>query len=110
MWATPTMGGRCTVCASAGVRVASAIAKAAKWMRATMGISIIRMNNKMSSAFTRRTLLAALPLARALAITKPLKISAIELWELRGRRETTRGLDQQYQINPLYIYDELRPA
>ncbi len=64
----------------------------------------------MSFAFTRRGFLATLPLAQALAITKPLKISAVELWELHGHREAARGVDQQYQVNPLYIYDELRPA
>ena len=29
---------------------------------------------------------------------------------MRGHRETVRGIDQQYQVNPLYIYDDLRPA
>jgi L-alanine-DL-glutamate epimerase-like enolase superfamily enzyme len=36
-------------------------------------------------------------------------IGAIEIWEFRGHHTVTRGVDQQYQVNPLYIYDELRP-
>src|ERR1017187_3857164 len=46
----------------------------------------------------------------AFAELKPAKITAIEIWNVHGHRETPRGVDQQYQINPLYIYDELRPA
>jgi L-alanine-DL-glutamate epimerase-like enolase superfamily enzyme len=57
----------------------------------------------------RRRFLAALPCAAALAEAKPLKISAVEIWELSGHREAEQGLNQQYQVNPLYIYDELRP-
>jgi L-rhamnonate dehydratase len=52
----------------------------------------------------------SLPVLTALAETKPLKIDAVEVWEFRGHRTTTRGVDSQYQINPLFIYDELRPA
>jgi len=48
--------------------------------------------------------------AAALAETKPLKITAVEIWQCRGHRQTTRGVDQQYQVNPLFVYDELRPA
>jgi L-rhamnonate dehydratase len=59
---------------------------------------------------SRRQFLAALPACAALAQTKPLKITAVELVELRGHREAIRGIDQQYQVNPLFIYDELRPA
>ncbi|SPE38652.1 Mandelate racemase/muconate lactonizing enzyme, C-terminal domain protein [Candidatus Sulfopaludibacter sp. SbA3] len=59
---------------------------------------------------SRRHFLAALPVAAALAETKPAKITAVETWEVRGHRDTMRGVDQQYQVNPLYIYDELRPA
>ena len=50
--------------------------------------------------------LSALP---ALAQTRPMPIGGVEIWELRGHRATTRGVDQQYQVNPLYIYDDLRP-
>jgi L-alanine-DL-glutamate epimerase-like enolase superfamily enzyme len=59
---------------------------------------------------SRRSFLAAAPALSALAETRPLKISAAELWELRGHRDTRRGVDQQYQANPLHIYDDLRPA
>lgn len=59
-------------------------------------------------SFTRRSFLAALPFA-ALAETKPLPIAAIEIWQLRGHAETLRGVDHQPQVNPLDIYDELRP-
>src|SRR5450631_349261 len=57
----------------------------------------------------RRQFLATLPAFAAFADTKPLKITAVEIWELRGHAETRRGVDQQYQVNPLYIYDDLRP-
>jgi L-alanine-DL-glutamate epimerase-like enolase superfamily enzyme len=59
---------------------------------------------------SRRSFLGAAALLPALAETKPLPIAAIELWELRGRRDSRRGADQQYQVNPLFVYDELRPA
>src|SRR5258708_3759789 len=65
-------------------------------------------------ALTRRRFLATLPAIRlctgAFAETKPLKITAIEIWDLRGHRDSVRDVDQQYQVNPLHIYDELRPA
>ena len=50
------------------------------------------------------------PVANALAETKPLKIDAVEVWQFRGTRQTVRGVDSQYQVNPLFIYDELRPV
>ena len=59
---------------------------------------------------SRRHFLAALPAAAALAETKPLKITAVEIWQVRGHRQAARGVDQQYQVNPLFIYDDLRPA
>jgi L-rhamnonate dehydratase len=62
------------------------------------------------SKLSRRNFLAALPVAAALAETKPLKITAVEIWQVRGHRQATRGIDQQYQVNPLFVYDELRPA
>ena len=58
---------------------------------------------------TRRHFLAALPFTAAMADVKPLKISAVEIWELHGHRESIQGIDQQVQVNPLDIYDELRP-
>ncbi len=59
---------------------------------------------------SRRHFLAALPVAAALAETKPVKITAVEIWQVKGHRETLRGVDQQFQANPLFVYDELRPA
>jgi L-rhamnonate dehydratase len=59
---------------------------------------------------TRRGFLAAVPLLPALAETRPAKITAVEIWQLRGHRDAVRGINQQYQANPLHIYDELRPA
>jgi L-alanine-DL-glutamate epimerase-like enolase superfamily enzyme len=38
-----------------------------------------------------------------------LKITGVEIWKLEGHRETLSGVDKQYQVNPLHIYDELRP-
>lgn len=38
-----------------------------------------------------------------------LKISAVEMWRLEGRRETLAGAHQQYQAQPLHIYEEHRP-
>ena len=58
---------------------------------------------------TRRRFLATLPALTAFGQSKPLDIAAVEILQLQGHRDTTRGVDQQYQVNPLYIYDELRP-
>ncbi len=58
---------------------------------------------------TRRHFLAALPAISALAETKPMPIAAVEVWQVHGHRDSLRGVDQQYQVNPLDIYDELRP-
>ena len=63
-----------------------------------------------TAALSRRQLLLSLPALAAFAETKPLKIEAIEVWEFRGHRTTVRGVDAQYQINPLFIYDDLRLA
>ncbi|HLK62927.1 MAG TPA: enolase C-terminal domain-like protein [Bryobacteraceae bacterium] len=52
--------------------------------------------------------LPALPTLSAFADTKPVKITAVEVWEMRGHRETLPGVDQQFQVNPLDFYDELR--
>jgi len=38
-----------------------------------------------------------------------LKISAVELVELTGHYETAAGIDGQQQVNPLDVYDSLRP-
>lgn len=57
--------------------------------------------------------LAAVPCSLALRAQAPepqgkLKISAVELVELSGHRETETGINAQYQVNPLDVYDELR--
>src|SRR3984957_16095712 len=43
-------------------------------------------------------------------ISGPLKIEAVELLELRGRYTGEAGVNRQQQVNPLDIYDDLRPA
>lgn len=63
----------------------------------------------MRNALARRHFLATLPAVAAFAESKPLKIAAIEIWQVHGHRDALRGIDQQYQVNPLNIYDELRP-
>ena len=40
----------------------------------------------------------------------PLKIEAVELMELRGHYTDQAGVDGQSQVNPLDIYDDLRPS
>ena len=42
--------------------------------------------------------------------TSPVKIETVELLELRGRYADAAGVNRQQQVNPLDIYDELRPA
>lgn len=54
---------------------------------------------------------AALPGA-ALAQPEPrgkLRIRAVEMWRLEGRREVLRGVNRQHQVQPLHVYDEHRP-
>jgi L-rhamnonate dehydratase len=40
----------------------------------------------------------------------PLKIESVELIELLGSYTEEAGVDRQVQVNPLDVYDELRPA
>ena len=40
----------------------------------------------------------------------PLKIEAVELIELHGRYTDVAGVNRQQQVNPLDIYDDLRPT
>src|SRR5580698_10452593 len=40
----------------------------------------------------------------------PTKIEAVELVELHGRYTDASGINRQQQVNPLDIYDDLRPA
>ena len=57
--------------------------------------------------------MAALPPAAAAAQDAARgkhKISAVEIWRLEGRRESVSGVNQQYQVNPLHVYDDQRPA
>ena len=42
--------------------------------------------------------------------TAPLKIEAVELIELQGRYTDIAGVNRQQQVNPLDVYDDLRPA
>jgi L-rhamnonate dehydratase len=47
--------------------------------------------------------------ALAYATSKRIAITAIEFWRFDGHRDATAGTDRQYQVNPLHLYDELRP-
>ena len=38
-----------------------------------------------------------------------LKITAVEVWRVDGRREAARGVNAQHQVNPLHVYEEYRP-
>lgn len=40
---------------------------------------------------------------------RPLPIATLEFTEFTGSVRTETGVNQQYQVNPLYVYDELRP-
>ena len=64
----------------------------------------------------RRTFLPALgaALTPALTAAQPshsgkLRIAAVELVRLEGRREVVTGANAQHQVNPLHIYEEHRP-
>jgi len=37
------------------------------------------------------------------------RIEALELWEYQGTREAERGVNGQYQVQPLHAYDAYRP-
>ncbi len=64
---------------------------------------------KPSARMSRRGFLAAVPAAAAFAQIKPARITAVELHQLQGHYDTVRGVNNQFQANPLHIYDELRP-
>ena len=56
--------------------------------------------------------LLAAPLGAPLWAQRPngkLKIAAVELLQLAGNRETESGINAQKQVNPLDVYDDLRP-
>jgi L-alanine-DL-glutamate epimerase-like enolase superfamily enzyme len=63
----------------------------------------------------RRAFLAGLSLPCSFALWgqaaepgRALKITALELLELSGHRETESGINAQYQVNPLDVYDQYR--
>jgi L-alanine-DL-glutamate epimerase-like enolase superfamily enzyme len=62
-------------------------------------------------AFSHRSSLAAVQsiCAGRTDCNGPLKIADLELIELTGHYDTPAGLDDQQQVNPLDIYDDLRP-
>jgi len=43
------------------------------------------------------------------AALNPSKISSVDRIRVAGKRETLAGADSQHQVQPLHIYDELRP-
>ena len=62
----------------------------------------------------RRHFLAALPAAPAAVFSQSgrggkLKISAVEIWRIEGKREAVTGRHRQHQAQPLHVYDEHRP-
>jgi len=66
----------------------------------------------MRRRINRRGFLAAVSGTAALhAQTGPadLRIAAVEVWRLAGRREAETGVNRQHQVQPLHIYDEHRP-
>ena len=61
-------------------------------------------------AATRSSLLAKALAQQSDRSTSPLTIEAVELLELHGRYSDEAGINRQQQVNPLDIYDDLRPA
>jgi L-rhamnonate dehydratase len=61
-------------------------------------------------ATTRTNLFAQALTAQSDRANATLKIEAIELLELHGRYTDAGGTNRQQQVNPLDIYDDLRPA
>ena len=53
--------------------------------------------------------MAGLPAGLWAARAGQLKIDAVEMITVEGRREVTAGINGQYQVNPLHVYDEYRP-
>jgi L-rhamnonate dehydratase len=61
-------------------------------------------------SISRRSLLAAAPFAAMFAQNQTkLRIASVELFRVEGRLEATTGINNQFQIQPNHIYDELRP-
>lgn len=63
----------------------------------------------MMAAMNRRAFASLLPVLPTMGQLRRLPITAIELWKLDGRREGVNGVDKQFQVNPLHVYEELRP-
>lgn len=64
----------------------------------------------------RRSFLGALAAPAAVQLsaqtttpTKSTKITAVEIWRVEGHRKTLAGVNNQYQVQPLHVYDEFRP-
>jgi L-alanine-DL-glutamate epimerase-like enolase superfamily enzyme len=59
----------------------------------------------------RRNLLGLLPFATTLFAQnqRKLKITAVELFRVEGRRTAAIGVNGQHQVQPLHVYDDLRP-
>jgi L-alanine-DL-glutamate epimerase-like enolase superfamily enzyme len=64
----------------------------------------------------RRSFLGALAAPAALRASgqsgggsKSTKIAAVEIWRLEGHRKALPGVNNQYQVQPLHVYDEYRP-
>src|SRR4051812_43579299 len=55
------------------------------------------------------TLPLAAPLLSAFDAPAKLKIGAVELLKLEGHRQAVTGVNQQPQVKPNDVYDELRP-
>ncbi len=47
--------------------------------------------------------------AQSLPAGKVLKIKAVEIWKVEGRRRALAGVNNQFQVQPLHVYDEFRP-
>ncbi len=64
------------------------------------------------SFFQSLAALGAVPFAPyrdSAPLSGKISIRDIEFWRLEGERETIRGLNRQYQAQPLHIYPEHRP-
>lgn len=65
----------------------------------------------MPRTLPRRSLLTSLASLPVFAAPPaPHRITSVELFRLHGRRTATPGIEGQYQVQPLHIYPELRPA
>jgi L-alanine-DL-glutamate epimerase-like enolase superfamily enzyme len=62
----------------------------------------------MIGRMRRRELLLTLP-AAAFAKAGKMPITGIEIWRFDGTRQAETGINAQGQVNPLHVYDELRP-